>query len=158
MTLSRRSGKLVSMDQASSETKATRHAGGCHCGAIRFEVEVDLTRGVGRCNCTLCTKRSAAGVIATPSAFLLLSGDAELREYAWGAKTSRFFFCSRCGMHPFGRGNLPQLGGEYVSVNVNCLDDVDPATLKVIYWDGRHENWAAGPRDEPWPIGAAPAA
>jgi hypothetical protein len=44
------------------------------------------------------------------------------------------------------------LGGEYVSVNVLCLDEVDPATLKTIYWDGRHNNWAAGPRETPWAI------
>jgi hypothetical protein len=30
---------------------------------------------------------------------------------------------------------MSQLGGEYVSVNVNCMDDVDPATLKAVYWD-----------------------
>jgi hypothetical protein len=140
------------MSQAHLESHTHVHTGGCHCGAVRFEVDIDLDGGVGRCNCTLCTKRSASGAIVKPNAFRILSGEVELREYAWGAKTGRFFFCSRCGIHPFGRGNLPQLGGEYVSVNVNCLDDIDPATLKIVYWDGRHNNWAAGPRDAPWPV------
>jgi hypothetical protein len=81
-----------------------------------------------------------------------LAGEDALADYTWGAKIGRFFFCSRCGIHPFARGNLPQLGGEYVSVNVHCLDDIDPATLQFLYWDGRHNNWAAGPRDTPWPV------
>jgi hypothetical protein len=37
-------------------------------------------------------------------------------------------------------------------VNLNCLDDADPNALKVAHWDGRHDNWQAGPRDAPWPM------
>jgi hypothetical protein len=61
-------------------------------------------------------------------------------------------FCRHCGVHAFGRGHLPEIGGGYCAVNVNCLDDVDPATLRYQYWDGRHDNWQAGTRDTPWPI------
>jgi hypothetical protein len=39
-----------------------------------------------------------------------------------------------------------------MTVNLNALDDVDPADVKVIYWDGRHDNWEAGSRDEPGTI------
>lgn len=128
--------------------------GGCHCGAVRFEVDLDLAQPVGRCNCTLCTKRGGTGAIVKPEAFRLLAGADGLGDYAWGAKVSRMSFCRACGIHVFGRGDMPQLGGAYVSVNVNCIDDVDPATLKVVYWDGRHNNWQAGPRDAPWPVRA----
>jgi hypothetical protein len=61
----------------------------------------------------------------------------------------------RCGVHCFGRGHLVELGGDYVSVNLNCLDDVDPNQLSVVYWDGRHNNWIAGQRPAPWPISQA---
>jgi hypothetical protein len=57
-----------------------------------------------------------------------------------------------CGITCFSRGYLEQLGGDYVALNLNAFDDVDPADVKVGYWDGRHNNWEAGMRDSPWPI------
>jgi len=49
------------------------------------------------------------------------------------------------------------VGGDYVSINLNCIDDLDPNELNVSYWDGRHNNWHAGPRSTPWPISASSA-
>ena len=140
------------MIQAHAKAGVTTHAGGCHCGDVRFEVDVDLSKGGARCNCTVCTKRATTGAIVKPEAFRLLTPEDRTSGYAWGGKTGTFYFCKRCGIQVFGRGDLPQLGGAYVSVNLNCIDDVDPATLKVIYWDGRHNNWMAGPRETPWPV------
>src|SRR5262249_38093468 len=128
-----------------------KHAGGCHCGAVRFEVDIDATTG-GRCNCSICHKTGATGGITKPSAFKLLLGEDKLGQYQWGAKRSLRDFCKTCGIHCFARGHLAELGGDYVSVNLNCLDDVDPTSMKVIYWDGRHNNWEAGPRSTPWPV------
>jgi len=131
----------------------TKHTGSSHCGKVRFEVEADL-RTASRCNCSICTKTSATGVVAKPSAFQLLTPEGALGQYAFGGRTATRFFCSACGIHCFLRGHLEQLGGDYVSVNVNCLDGVDPAKLDLVYWDGRHDNWQAGPRKSPWPVAA----
>lgn len=131
---------------------AKKYTGGCHCGAVRFEATIDLDQPVSRCNCTICTKRSAAGTILQPGAFRLVAGETALASYRREGHPSTFHFCRQCGIHIYGSGNLPELGGAFVSLNVNTLDDVDPMTLKVIFWDGRHENWDAGPRDTPWPI------
>lgn len=133
----------------------TQHLGGCHCGAVRFAVDLDLANGATRCNCTACTKTAATSVIVKPEAFSLRSPEADLGTYAWGGKTGTRFFCKGCGVHCFLRGHLPELGGDYVSVNINTLDDIDPWTLKILYWDGRHNNWHAGPRETPWPVHAA---
>ena len=46
-----------------------------------------------------------------------------------------------------------QLGGDYVSINLLVLDNVEPAKIEVVYWDGRHNNWAGGTRETPWPVG-----
>jgi hypothetical protein len=139
------------MANASSETR--KHAGSCHCGAVKFEVQVDATAG-SRCNCTVCTKVGGLTGIVKPEAFRLLSGEQDLSYYEWGWKTAKRYFCKSCGVSCFGRGFLEQVGGDYVSVFFNALDDVDPADVKVTYWDGRHNNWEAGPRETPWPINA----
>jgi hypothetical protein len=131
-----------------------KHPGSCHCGAVRFEAVVDASTG-GRCNCSCCNKVGQLGVLIKPAAFTLLAGESALGSYEWGGKTVKRFFCKTCGIHCFSRGDLPQVGGAYVSVNFNALDDVDPADVAVTYWDGRHDNWKAGTRPAPWPVFAS---
>jgi hypothetical protein len=124
---------------------------------VRFEVQVD-SAAAARCNCSICAKISTLGAIVKPAAFTLLTGEGDLGVYEWGAKISKRHFCKHCGIHCFGRGHLAEVGGDYVSVNFNCLDDVELGDVRVSYWDGRHNNWQAGTRDRPWPILTAGAA
>lgn len=133
-------------------TDVARYAGSCHCGAVRFEAELDLVAGAGRCNCSICTKMGTTGAICKPEVFTLLSGEGHCSEYVWGGKVSKRFFCKHCGIHCFARGHLAELGGDYVAINVNALDRVDPSSLTLSYWDGRHDNWDAGPQATPWPV------
>jgi hypothetical protein len=127
------------------------HTGGCHCGAVRYQAMIDTSQGA-RCNCSICNKISQLGGMVKPDAFQLLSGEDSITKYVWGHEVSQRSFCKRCGVHCFGSGHLAELGGDFVSINLNTLDDVDPLDVKVIYWDGRHNNWHAGPRDQPWRI------
>src|SRR3954469_11770321 len=127
------------------------HTGGCHCGAVRYQVLIDVSQG-GRCNCSICTKISQLGSNVKPDAFELLSGEESLSNYVWGHAIGRRSFCKHCGIHCFGAGHLAELGGDFVSINYNTLDDIDPHQLAVVHWDGRHDNWQAGPRPSPWPI------
>jgi hypothetical protein len=129
-----------------------KHEGSCHCGAVRFEVSLEPGSKASRCNCSICTKLSLTGFIVKPEAFRLLTSDAELLHYEFGHKVSKRFFCRHCGVHCYGSGFLAEIGGDFVSVNGNCLDDLEPTTLEVIYWDGRHNNWQAGPSDRPWRV------
>ena len=130
-----------------------KHTGSCHCGAITYEAELDLARGGSRCNCSICTKTASFGTMTKPDQFRLLTGKDDLGVYVWGGNVSQRMFCKTCGVQCYGQGHLAELGGDFVSVNLNTLDGVDPATLAAVYWDGRHDNWQAGSRDAPWPIG-----
>ena len=135
-----------------STTGTQKHSGGCHCGAVRFEVELDLSAGGTMCNCSICAKLATVGAIVKPDKFLLVSGEDQLSTYEWGHKIGKRKFCKHCGVHCFGPGHLDFLGGDYVSVNLNALDDFELASAKIGHWDGRHNNWQAGQRPTPWPI------
>jgi len=134
----------------------TKQHGSCHCGAVKFEATIDIAV-VTHCNCSICTKTMWTGASCKPAAFTLLEGEAALTGYEWGAKVSTRYFCKHCGVQCFGKGDLPELGGAFVSINVNCLDDVEVHSLPLRHWDGRHNNWEAGMREMPWPIYRAAA-
>lgn len=132
-----------------------KHTGSCHCGAVKFEADIDVAAGATRCNCSICVRVAQSSSIIKPSAFKLLAGEGGMGMYEWGMKVGKRYFCKTCGVHCFGTGHLEQLGGDYVSVNWNCIDDIDVGQVKIGYWDGRHNNWMAGLRDKPWPVNAA---
>lgn len=142
----------------SSQPFHATHQGGCHCGAVRFEVALPTDVKGNRCNCSICAKLGQTGAILKPEAFRLLSGESELGQYAWGAKISTRHFCKHCGILCFGVGHLEAIGGDYVSVNLNALDDYDVSLLEIVHWDGRHNNWMGGPRETPWPFVAEASA
>jgi hypothetical protein len=138
---------------SANEPRPARHLGGCFCGDVRYEVTVDASVA-SSCNCTVCTKLGALGAVVKPDMFKLLSEQAKLTAYTRTPEIGNRYFCARCHVYCFGKGHLAQLGGDFVSVNLNTLDDFDPSDAKIVYWDGRHDNWGAGPRPSPWPVSA----
>src|SRR5689334_11792399 len=57
--------------------------GSCHCGTVRFQVEMNLADGGSRCNCSICQKVGGVNTILKPAAFTLLSGEGNMTEYQW---------------------------------------------------------------------------
>jgi len=128
---------------------ARLYRGSCHCGAVRFQAEIDLEAGTIQCNCTLCTKQRNWAAIVPRAAFRLFEGEAALSEYRCNTRTEQHMFCATCGVRTFGMGTSPRWG-EYVAVSVVCLDDAAPeelAAAPVCYLDGRTDS-RGGDSDE----------
>ncbi|QJE03110.1 GFA family protein [Massilia forsythiae] len=119
------------------------YRGSCHCGAVHFEADIDLSAGTIRCNCTLCAKQRNWAAIVAPAAFRLLQGAAALSAYRCNTGIEQHVFCAVCGIKPFHTGASPQRG-PYVAVSVACLDDATAAELAaapVSWLDGRNDDW-----------------
>jgi hypothetical protein len=95
------------------------HRGGCHCGAITFEVEAPARITVSECQCSICRMSGFLHLIVPRARFHLLSGADVLSEYRFNTGTARHLFCRRCGVKSF---YVPRSNPEGYSVNLRCLD------------------------------------
>jgi hypothetical protein len=108
------------------------YTGGCHCGAVRYEVETDLAK-VMECNCSHCSKKGFLLNFVDRDKFTLQSSEDILIEYFFNKKSIRHLFCRVCGVQSFAEGvDFPK-----VAINVRCLDDVDLSSLTIEQVNGK---------------------
>jgi hypothetical protein len=115
-------------------------AGGCHCGAVRFEVDAPDEVEVYDCDCSICSMTGFLHLIVPKSRFRLLAGEAELVRYTFGTGVARHLFCRRCGIKSF---YVPRSNPDGWSVNLRCLDRAAFRSVSVLPFDGR--NWKHDP-------------
>jgi hypothetical protein len=115
-----------------SESKT--YAGGCQCGAVRYEVETGLQPLI-ECNCSRCRRVGSILTFVTPDQFRLLAGEDAQTRFEFNTHKIEHLFCSTCGVQSFSRGRNPK-GDEMVAINVRCLDGVDAWSLQPQQVDG----------------------
>jgi hypothetical protein len=108
------------------------HNGGCHCGAVKFEVEAPARIVASDCNCSICRMSGYLHLIVPRSRFRLLQGADELTEYKFNTGTARHLFCSRCGVKSF---YVPRSNPDGYSVNVRCLESSTIEHIEVRLFD-----------------------
>jgi hypothetical protein len=126
------------------------YKGSCHCGAVRYEADIDLSRGTGKCNCTFCLKARAWSAFVEPEAFRLAPGSQEGVPYHKHAQAPVKYHCPTCGVRTHARGDADYMGGPFVCVFVATLDDASVEELlsgPTRYSDGLNNNWMNPPPD-----------
>jgi hypothetical protein len=132
--------------------------GVCHCGAIRFEAEVDPERVV-ICHCTDCQTLSGTAfrtvVASLPGTFRLLAGVPRVYVKTGESGNRREqSFCPDCGTPicsaPAGEGL------RVVGLRVGALRQRDLLVPREQYWGRSAQGWlgdlAAIPRRETQPV------
>jgi hypothetical protein len=117
------------------------YSGSCHCGAVRFEADIDLTQPTYRCNCSICSRTRFWPAIVLPPSFRVLSGQNEQTKYLFNSMRNEHYFCRHCGVRSYGIGYTPD-NQQIYGVNLGCLENVtaeELAAAPVVYIDGKHD-------------------
>ena len=112
------------------------YQGSCHCGDVRFEVDLDLTAGTGKCNCSHCSKKGYLLWFLPREQLRLSTPEDALATYTFNKHVIKHHYCPDCACAPFGVGASPS-GAATAAVNVRCLAGVTPSALTIVPVDGR---------------------
>lgn len=117
--------------------------GGCHCGELTYEAEIDPQR-IGICHCTDCQILSGTAfrtAVRVPSdQFKLLRGTAKTYTKTGGSGNPRIMaFCGTCGTQIYGTGVGE--GAKQMSLRVGTANQ--RADLKPVQqiWRRSAVNW-----------------
>lgn len=117
--------------------------GGCHCGNITYEAEIDPGK-VGICHCTDCQTLSGSAfrtiVLVPEDAFKLLSGEPKIyvKIGESGAKRAQAF-CPECGspIYATAVGDGPKV----YNIRLGTARQRAELTPKIQYWFRSAQHW-----------------
>ncbi len=118
-----------------SEVPMSWKRGGCHCGAVRFEVLAPDDIEATECTCSICRKSGYLHLIVPARRFRIIAGENKLTTYSFNTGTAKHRFCSVCGVKSF---YVPRSKPDGFSVNVRCLDESQVRVTGIALFDGRH--------------------
>ncbi|MBK8200028.1 MAG: GFA family protein [Acidobacteria bacterium] len=114
------------------------HKGGCHCGAVRFEVELPNAFEAEDCNCSMCAMSGNIHVIVPANRFRIVQGADNLGTYTFNTGRAKHLFCKTCGIKSF---YIPRSNPDGIAVTWRCLDEWETFEVTVAPFDG--QNWEA---------------
>jgi hypothetical protein len=122
------------MSNGSSIDRLSTYHGGCHCGKVRYRVQIEKLAAIN-CNCSICNKKSFLHVIVPAERFTLLQGRDDLSTYTFNTGIAKHHFCRHCGIHSFYR---PRSHPDGYDVNLRCLDGYPIDSFEITTFDGAH--------------------
>ncbi|HEX7743238.1 MAG TPA: GFA family protein [Sphingobium sp.] len=124
-----------------------RYSGSCHCGAVTFTIDAEITE-LTTCDCSLCVKKNALMTKVPEGVLTILTGADAQSLYQWNTQRAKHYFCATCGIYTFHR---KRAAPDHFGVNVHCLDGFDPTSVPVRRTAGADMTVvSADPRPE-WP-------
>jgi hypothetical protein len=108
------------------------HKGSCHCNAVQFEIEGELSSGF-ICDCSLCKRKNAIMYRVPKERFCLTKGENALSMYQWNTKIAKHYFCKHCGIYTH---HQPRTVPDMIAVNLGCIDTLDARTLPIQKGEG----------------------
>uniref|UniRef100_U3CWD2 Centromere protein V n=1 Tax=Callithrix jacchus TaxID=9483 RepID=U3CWD2_CALJA len=113
-----------------------KHTGGCHCGAVRFEVWASADLHILDCNCSICKKKQNRHFIVPASHFKLLKGAEHITTYTFNTHKAQHTFCKRCGVQSF---YTPRSNPGGFGIAPHCLDEGTVQSMVTEEFNG--SNW-----------------
>ena len=119
-----------------------KHTGGCHCGAVRFEVWASADLHIFDCNCSICKKKQNRHFIVPASRFKLLKGAESITTYTFNTHKAQHTFCKRCGVQSF---YSPRSNPGGFGIAPHCLDEGTVRSVVVEEFNG--SDWEKAMRE-----------
>jgi hypothetical protein len=119
-------------------TQFITQSGGCHCKAVRWEVDLPPAFEVEDCNCSICAMSGNIHVIVPSTRFRFIKGDDALLEYTFNTGGAKHKFCKTCGVKSF---YIPRSNQDGYAITYRCIDNWMDLDITINPFDG--QNWEA---------------
>ena len=118
--------------------------GGCHCGRIRYEAEVDAD-GARICHCTDCQELSGSAfrtvVPSREGAFTLTAGEPKIYvKIAESGRRRAQAFCPDCGAHIYA-ASAEDEGPKVYGIRIGTVRQRNQLVPKSQIWHGSAQHW-----------------